>query len=198
MPTGRHGLGSAVIGDRLYVISGGPRPGGSYSNVNEAVTPPGAKPAGRASAAQVGAVMALLATFGDAGVLPPENSPDANRLIKALIQYQAAFMKSESQAIRQLLRDALAADSDEAALDSFRTGGWTSRSLEAVVDYAAAVPIWTKPGVPEGFQAFNVGPAEFALLAQTFTEARARFSDTGGNIHETYAARRKEMPGAKK
>jgi N-acetylneuraminic acid mutarotase len=198
MPTGRHGLGSAVIGDRLYVISGGPRPGGSYSNVNEVFTPPGAKPAGRASAAQVGAVMAMLATFGDAGVLPPENSPDANRLIKALIQYQAAFMKSESPAIRQLLRDALAGNSDEAALDSLRAGGWTSRSLEAVVDYAAAVPIWTRPGVPEGFQTFNVGPTEFTLLARTFTEARARFSNTGGNIHVAYAARRREMPGARR
>jgi N-acetylneuraminic acid mutarotase len=198
LPTGRHGLGSAVIGDRLYVISGGPKPGGSYSSVNEVFTPPGAKPAGRASAAQVGAVMALLATFGDAGVLPPENSPEANRLIKALIQFQAAFVKSESPAIRQLLHDALAADSGEAALDSFRIGGWTSRSLEAIVDYAGTVPIWTRPGVPEGFRAFNVGPMEFTLLAQTFSEARARFSDTGGNIHETYAARRKEMPGARK
>ncbi len=201
MPTGRHGLGSAVVGDRLYVISGGPKPGGSYSNVNEVFTPPGAKPAGRASAAQVGAVMALLATFEDAGVLPPEHSPDANRLIKALIQFQAAFMKSESQAIRQLLRDALTANSGEAApvaLDAFRTGGWTSRSLEAVVDYAGAVPVWTRPGVPEGFQAFNVGPTEFTLLAQTFTEARTHFSTTERNIHQTFEARRKEMPGAPK
>ncbi|MGH7260938.1 MAG: Kelch repeat-containing protein [Nitrospiraceae bacterium] len=199
MPTGRHGLGSAVVGDRLYVISGGPKPGGSYSNVNEVFTPPGPKPAGRASAAQVGAVMALLATFEDAGVLPTENSPDANRLIKALIQFQAAFMKSNSPAVQLLLRDALAANSSEAApaaLDAFRTGGWTSRSLEAVMDYAAAVPVWTRPGVSEGFQAFNVGHTEFNLLAQTFTEARARFSATGRNIHEIYAARRKEMPGA--
>jgi len=198
LPTGRHGLGSAVVGDRLYVISGGPKPGGSYSNVNEVFTPPGAKPAGRASAAQVGAVMALLATFEDAGVLPPESSPDANRLIKALIQFQAAFMKSESPAVRQLLRDALAAASGKTvpvALDSFRTGGWTSRSLEAVVDYAAAVPVWVRPGVPEGFQTFNVGPTEFTLLARTFTEARAHLSATGGNIHEVYAARRKETPG---
>src|SRR6185295_10515542 len=35
MPTSRHGLGSAVVAERFYVIGGGPRPGGSYSDVNE-------------------------------------------------------------------------------------------------------------------------------------------------------------------
>ena len=35
MPTARHGLGAAVVGDRVHVIAGGPRPGGSYSDLNE-------------------------------------------------------------------------------------------------------------------------------------------------------------------
>lgn len=35
MPTARHGLGTAMVGDRIYVIGGGPQPGGSFSNVNE-------------------------------------------------------------------------------------------------------------------------------------------------------------------
>ena len=40
MPTARHGLGSAVVNGRLYAISGGPTPGGSFSQVNEVFTPP--------------------------------------------------------------------------------------------------------------------------------------------------------------
>jgi N-acetylneuraminic acid mutarotase len=39
MPTARHGLGSAVVQGRIYVISGGPNPGGSFSDVNEVFTP---------------------------------------------------------------------------------------------------------------------------------------------------------------
>jgi hypothetical protein len=39
MPTPRHGLGAAVHAGRMYVISGGPTPGGSYSAANEVFTP---------------------------------------------------------------------------------------------------------------------------------------------------------------
>jgi len=35
MPTGRHGLGSAVVHGRIHVISGGPTPGGSMSDLHE-------------------------------------------------------------------------------------------------------------------------------------------------------------------
>jgi hypothetical protein len=39
MPTPRHGLAAVAEGGRVYVISGGPRPGGSFSSVNEVFTP---------------------------------------------------------------------------------------------------------------------------------------------------------------
>jgi hypothetical protein len=39
MPTARHGLGAVALGRRLYVISGGPRPGASASAVNEIFEP---------------------------------------------------------------------------------------------------------------------------------------------------------------
>ena len=39
MPTARHGLGSASVDGGIYVISGGPTPGESFSNVNEVFTP---------------------------------------------------------------------------------------------------------------------------------------------------------------
>jgi N-acetylneuraminic acid mutarotase len=51
MPTSRHGLGSAVVHGRIHVISGGPTPGGSFSDLNEVFTPPEpvtSKPGGRA------------------------------------------------------------------------------------------------------------------------------------------------------
>lgn len=156
---------------------------------------------GRTSPARVGAVMALLATFEDAGVLPPEDSPDATRLIKATIQFQAAFMKSEQPAVQSWLREAFAARFGEAAseaVEAFRAKGWTSRSLEAVVDYAASTPVWDDPDVRNGFLAFNVGRPDFDLLARVFVEARAKFSAGGRTIHEAYDDRRREMPGAGK
>ncbi len=41
MPTARHGLGSAVVKGQIHVISGGPTPGGSFSDLHEVFTPPG-------------------------------------------------------------------------------------------------------------------------------------------------------------
>ncbi len=40
MPTPRHGLGVVAVGGRVFALSGGPHPGGTYSNVNEAYAPP--------------------------------------------------------------------------------------------------------------------------------------------------------------
>ena len=39
MPTARHGLGAVVVGRSIYVIAGGPKPGASFSSVNEVLTP---------------------------------------------------------------------------------------------------------------------------------------------------------------
>jgi len=39
MPTARHGLGAAVVGDTIYVIGGGETSGVSVSGANEALTP---------------------------------------------------------------------------------------------------------------------------------------------------------------
>lgn len=39
MPTARHGLGLTVVQGRIYVISGGPTPGGSFSDLNEVFSP---------------------------------------------------------------------------------------------------------------------------------------------------------------
>lgn len=205
MPTGRHGLGSAVLNDRLYVLSGGPKPGGSYSDATEIFEPPAGlrreAPAGptgrRASASQVGAVMAMLATFQDAGALPPESSPDANRLIKALIQFQAAFMKSRDPAVTQVLDEALAAKFGAAGPEAaarLRSQGWTSQSLEAIIDHLASRPPWDA-SFDQGLAPYYVGRRDFDLLAQVFVTARRDLQNRGQSLHDVYAARRREMPG---
>jgi N-acetylneuraminic acid mutarotase len=206
MPTGRHGLGAAVVTDRFYVLSGGRKPGGSYSALNEVFLPPGSRadgglntqPRARATPSQVGAVMTLLATFENAGVLPPESDPEAARLIKSLIQFQAAFMKSRNPAVRQWLASSLEAkvgDRSPQAVETFRTDGWTSHSLEAVVDYAASRRMWDDPDLEAGLREYNVGPRDFELLSGTFLAARSRLSAQGRDIHQMYAARRPDMPG---
>jgi len=203
MPTARHGLGSAVVDQRLYVISGGPAPGGSFSSVNEMFVAPLAQTPqrmkGRASSKQVGTIMALLATFQDAQALPPESSPDANRLIKALIQFQAAFMKSGDPAITQLLTDAITTGfghQANAEVARFHAAGWTSESLEALVEFILDRKSWQQPDIRAAFQAYNVGDEDFALLANTFLLARRNLAEQGHNLHAVYASRRREMPGA--
>lgn len=39
MPTARHGVGAAVLGGAIYVVSGGPRPGFAFGSANERVVP---------------------------------------------------------------------------------------------------------------------------------------------------------------
>jgi hypothetical protein len=207
MPTGRHGLASAVINGKWYVIGGGPAPGGSFSNLNEVFTPanrPSTQssdklPHTRAGSKQVGAVMALLAVFEDAGVLPPESTPEANRLIKGLIQFQAAFMRSGNPALRTFMETALREQLGEeapVAAEAFRRDGWTSTSLDAVVRYAASHHPWHQAELVDGFREFNVGPADFEMMARTYQDAQRKLENRGQNFHAAYAARRREMPGA--
>ena len=82
--------------------------------------------------------MALLATLQDAGILPPEGSPEANRVIQAVIQFQGLFMKSADPAVRQFVDQALEnkyAARAEAVGTEFRKNGWTSEVVEAVCDH---------------------------------------------------------------
>ncbi|MFM8551257.1 MAG: hypothetical protein ACKOCD_02950 [Nitrospiraceae bacterium] len=163
---------------------------------------PPAMPRGqsRASATQVGTVMALLATFQEAGALPLESSPEANQLIKALIQFQAAFMKSRDPAVSDLLARALEAKlggEAPAATQAFRTNGWTSESLEALVDFVASHPPWGQGSFEEGLRAYHVERQDFELLARVFVSARRDLQRKGENLHQVYRARRLEMPGGR-
>ena len=202
MPTARHGLGAAVVGGKLYAISGGPTPGGSFSHANEVfVLPKSSTPAStqRTPAAQIGSVMALMATFDEAHVLPPESTPEANQLIHVLIQLQSAFLKSSDPAVRRYFSSAMASYFfDEAAEVErlFARGGWTSRTLEAVLLYEAYPQAWKSPELDSGLAAFNVSREDFDYLQSTFDQARQYFLRNRQDIHEIYQVRRQEMPGA--
>ncbi len=153
----------------------------------------GATPSG-----PVGASMAVLATLQDADVLPPEGTLDANRVIKAVIQFQSVFLKSDDPSVKVFLTQALAVQGDRSAdetLSRFHSTGWTSDVLEALSDQWAATTIDQRDRLAPGFRQFNVSPADFDRLMELIAKARTAFMQRGQNMHQVFAQRRREMPG---
>jgi hypothetical protein len=154
----------------------------------------GISPAGgESSRPLVGHVMALLATFEQADVLPPENSPEANALIHALIQTQAALTKSTNQATRKWFTEALRRGASPGP-ELSPHDGLTSRTLEAILAYAATHPPADRPDVLAGLREFNVSQADLDRLARVYGQARDRFRAAAQDIHQVYAAQRQDMP----
>ena len=141
----------------------------------------------------VGHVMALLAVFEQAEVLPPETSPEANALIHALIQTQAALTKNTNQATRTWFTDALRRIGSPGA-DPGPRDGLTWRALEAILAHAVSHPPAERPEVLAGLMEFNVRQADLDLLARVYGRARDRFRSTGRDIHRIYEAQRQTMP----
>lgn len=158
-----------------------------------------AKPA-RTPSIYIGSVMALLATFEDAGVLPPEGTPQANGIIKAVIQFQSAFLKSHHPAITQFFTDAhrvkLGPRAEEVEA-SFRQSGWSADTFEAVMSAGQSDHAWSAEGLRDAFQEFNIGKQDFDILAQLYQQSTTAFSTQGKTFQEVYARRRREMPGGK-
>ncbi len=142
--------------------------------------------------------MAVLAMLQDADVLPPEGTPDANRVIKVVIQFQSVFMKSGDPAVQAFLDRALVAKTgsgaDEAA-SRFRSIGWTSDVLEALGEQWIATAIDQREQLAPGFRQFNISLADFDWLMELVAKARTAFEQRGQNIHQVFAQRRREMPG---
>ena len=145
------------------------------------------------SRALVGHIMALLSVFERAGALPPESTPEADSLIHALIQTQAALTKSTDPATRRWFSDAL----ESAA----RSGGTpvssdalTSRTLEAIVDYAEAHPPSNDPQALVGLKEFGIGQEDLRLLTRIFRDAKRRLRATDLDIHTVYTTERRTMP----
>lgn len=208
LPVGRHGLGAAAVQDRIYLFAGGPKPGATFSNATDIFLPPhtsagmggaGSGGRGRASAAQVGAVMAILAAWSEAGILPPESTPDASRIVKALIQFQGAMMKSANRHVADFFERAFAQKFGAAAEQQLRQGrrdGWTSRNLEAVLEYATGPVHWDQAGLDAGWREFNVGAQDLRLLASLHQAAKAELAADGKDVHTIYESKRRLMPGA--
>jgi hypothetical protein len=142
--------------------------------------------------------MAVLAMLQDAEVLPPKDTPEANRVIKVVIQFQSVFMKSSDPAVQAFLSQALASKrgrgADE-ALSRFRSIGWTSDVLEALCEQWGATAIDQREQLVPGFRQFNISLADFDLLRELVAKARAALMQRGQNIHQVFAQRRREMPG---
>lgn len=154
----------------------------------------------RTSSVYIGSVMALLATFEDAGILPPEGTPQANGIIKAVIQFQSAFLKSTHPAIRQFFTDAhrvtLGPRAEEVET-AFRQTGWSADTFDAVITAGHTDNVWNTEGLSDGFREFNIGKPDFDILARLYEESRAAFSTQGKTFQQVYTQRRREMPGAK-
>ena len=146
----------------------------------------------------VGASMAVLATLQDAEVLPPEGTPEANRVIKTVIQFQSVFMKSGDPDVQAFLSQALAekgGGSSDEAVSRFRSSGWTSDVLEALSAQWVATAIDQRELLAPGFRQFNVSLMDFDWLMELVAKARADFVQRGQNLHQVFAQRRQEMPG---
>lgn len=131
--------------------------------------------------------MALLSIFEQANVLPPEDSREANELIHALIQTQAALTKGTHPATRRWFSEALQASGAEQK-------GLTSRALEGILVYSNTHPPQNDPAILAGFKAFNVTPADFAVMARVYHRAVTHFQATGQDIHVLYEQQRQTMP----
>ena len=166
---------------------------GASSPVWAQVPGRGATPSG-----PVGAAMAVLATLQDADVLPPEGTLDANRVIKAVIQFQSVFLKSDDPSVKLFLIQALATQegrSTDETLSRFHSTGWTSDVLEALSDQWAATTIDQRDRLAPGFRQFNVSPADFDRLMELIVKARTAFVQRGETMYQVFAQRRREMPG---
>jgi hypothetical protein len=142
--------------------------------------------------------MAVIAMLQDANVLPPEDTPDANRVIKSVIQFQSVFLKSNDPAVQAFLSRALAAQRDGGAHEAasrFRAAGWTSDVLEALCDQWVATALDQREQLASGFRQFNVNLENFDSLMELIGGARTALEQRGQNIHHVFAQRRQEMPG---
>ena len=142
--------------------------------------------------------MAVLAMLQDADVLPPEGTPEANRVIKAVIQFQSVFLKSRDPAVQAFLSQALAAQGNSdayGAASRFRSAGWTSDVLEALGEQWGATAIDQRERLVPGFRQFNISLADFDSLMELVEKARVGLEQRGQNMHQVFAQRRREMPG---
>lgn len=148
----------------------------------------------------VGSIMALLATFESANVLPPEGTSQANQLIHGLIQLQSALVKSQSSELSEYFSAAVGQcfkKESPGPLQLIHRSGLTSKMLESLVSYNHKMSMWEKPALIELFQRYNVSQQDWELIEKTFREADAAYRMKGLSIHDAYERWRSKMPGGR-
>ncbi|WNM60316.1 hypothetical protein [Candidatus Nitrospira neomarina] len=154
----------------------------------------------RTGSALVGSVMALLATFESANVLPPEGTSQANQLIHGLIQMQSALVKSQSSELSEYVSAAVKQRFEKESaelLESMHQSGLTSKLLESLVSYNHKIPMWEKPALIELFQRYNISRQDWELIEKIFREAEVAYRIKGSSIHDAYELWRAQMPGGR-
>jgi len=142
--------------------------------------------------------MAVLAMLQDADVLPAEGTPEANHVIKAVIQFQSLFMKSGDPAVQDFLSQGLEATTGRNANEAaarFRSTGWTSDVLEALSEQWVATALDQRERLVPGFRQFNMSLNDFDSLIELVAKARTALAQRGLNLPQVFAQRRREMPG---
>lgn len=145
-------------------------------------------------------IMALLATFESAGILPAEGNPEANQLIHGLIQFQSVMVKSRSPALNEYLSAAVAQESHLGTGDLRKTidqNGLTSQILEAIVTYDRKRPIWNQLAIVPILQSYNISRGDWELISRMFTQADAVYRAQGSSIHEEYEQWRTKLRGGR-
>ena len=154
---------------------------------------------GKAPKPHIGSAMAVLATLEQAQVLPPENTPEANRVIKSVIQFQSAFTKSGDPRIQDFAARALAMKYGEQSTDllsQVRTSGWTAPLLEALAEAERQSTVDDRRMLGPAFAQFNLSPDDFHLFMELLREAQQALAARGLTFAEVYASNRQSMPGA--
>lgn len=156
---------------------------------------------GKAAKPHVGSAMAVLATLAQAQVLPPERSPEANQIIKSVIQFQSAFTKSRDKAIDEFASQALAAkygDQAEPLLTEFHQAGWTAPVLESLAEAEERATAAQVQALADGFSAYNLSTADFHRFMGLVRAARQTLESRGLTFQQVYASHRRTMPGAER
>lgn len=188
-------LVSLVLGGLVAIVEAAPAWAQAISTPVPTQTPRSAKTA----SPHIGSAMAVLATLQDADVLPPEGTPEANHIIRFVIQFQSVFTKSDDPAVQEFFRQALAQKYGDQSADiirSLRTTGWTAEVLERLSDEEARHSSEDLQTLAQGFAPFNLSVEEFHRFMQLVRDARQAFRTRGLEFQHIFLSRRKEMPGA--
>jgi hypothetical protein len=143
--------------------------------------------------------MAVLATLEQARVLPPENTPAANQVVKSVIQFQSALVKSDDAPVRDFVAKALTDRYDQQAaalLEQMRSMGWTPPVLEALADAEGRAPAEELESLAPGWRRFNLSLNDFHQFMTLVREARRALEAQGTSFQQVFASHRQTMPGA--